>query len=165
MTMNATPVEIEPEAVHGWFGLSYSNYLTLPRTLLQSMPDEWQHRFVACLNELQAAFAHVPQAAGYKVEPAVEREVCDLTDDELKKIGYTKNDPCRCFAFVDDASSEVARIPAECDHEVIYYNDHDTEVPSWHRVMWPTGRDPVPHYSRGRTYIAPASSEANADGS
>lgn len=49
-------------AVHLWFGLTYSNYQVLPRTLLQSMPLEWQERFVGCLEELQAAFWHVEQA-------------------------------------------------------------------------------------------------------
>jgi hypothetical protein len=42
----------EPDAVHGWFGLSYASYLALPRSILQNMPDSWQNRFVACLNEL-----------------------------------------------------------------------------------------------------------------
>jgi hypothetical protein len=41
------------EAIHTWFGLTYSNYLVLPRAVLQSMPDEWQEKFVACLDELR----------------------------------------------------------------------------------------------------------------
>lgn len=49
----------EIEAVHGWFGLTYANYLCLPRAVLQSMPDEWQERFVGCLGELDAAFGHL----------------------------------------------------------------------------------------------------------
>jgi hypothetical protein len=160
--MTETPV-IETETVHAWFGLSYSNYLVLPRTLLQSMPDEWQHRFVACLNELQDAFSHVEQAHGYKVQPAVEREVSDLSDDELKQIGYSKSDDCDCYAFVDDPSGETVHIPAVCPHEVTYYDDNAGEVSHDHRVMWPTGHDPVPHYQRGRTYIAPAPPEASPD--
>ncbi len=40
-------------AIHDWFGLTYSNYLVLPRSLLQAMPHEWQERFVACLDELR----------------------------------------------------------------------------------------------------------------
>lgn len=151
--MSDSRAVIEPEAVHGWFGLSYSNYLTLPRTLLQSMPDEWQHRFVACLNEMYDAFSHVKQADCYTVQPAVEREVCDLSDDELKQIGYSKNDDCTCFAFVDDASGETIRIPADCLHETTYYDADANEVSHDYRVLWPTGRDPVPHYNRGRTRI------------
>jgi hypothetical protein len=60
-------IELEHEAVHAWFSLSYSNYLVLPRTLLQSMPDEWQRRFVGCLDELQTAFDHLEHPPGYWV--------------------------------------------------------------------------------------------------
>jgi hypothetical protein len=45
--------------VHTMFGLTYANYLVLHRSLLQSMPEEWQHRFVAMVNELDAAFGHL----------------------------------------------------------------------------------------------------------
>lgn len=48
--------EIDPEAIHGYFELSYAQYLTLPRTALQSMPEEWQTRFVACLREFDKSF-------------------------------------------------------------------------------------------------------------
>jgi len=41
------------EAIHDMFGLTYANYLVLPRTLLQSMPGEWQVKFVALLDEYQ----------------------------------------------------------------------------------------------------------------
>lgn len=57
--------EIEPEAIHGWFGLSYAQYLTLPRTALQSMPEEWQTRFVTCLRELDESFDWRPHE-GYQ---------------------------------------------------------------------------------------------------
>lgn len=60
--------------IHTWFSLSYANYLVLPRALLQSMPDEWQERFVACLDELEAAARDVPQAYGYRVMAIDERK-------------------------------------------------------------------------------------------
>ena len=37
--------------IHTWFELTYSSYLVLPRSILQSMPMEWQYRFVALLDE------------------------------------------------------------------------------------------------------------------
>jgi hypothetical protein len=40
-------------AIHGWFELSYASYLVLPRTMLQSMPLQWQEDFVAHLEELE----------------------------------------------------------------------------------------------------------------
>jgi hypothetical protein len=45
----------EPEPIHTWFELSYSSYLVLPRSILQSMPTEWQRRFVDCLHEAREA--------------------------------------------------------------------------------------------------------------
>jgi hypothetical protein len=47
------PLDDETEAIHLWFSLSYAAYLVLNRSLLQSMPEEWQRRFVRCLTELE----------------------------------------------------------------------------------------------------------------
>lgn len=151
-----TTTEIEAEAVHGWFGLTYANYLVLHRTLLQSMPDEWQNRFVACLRELDDAFSHIEKAEGYKVEPGREREVSDLSDDELKRIGYSKSNDCDCYA-TKAPSGEILHVPPVCPHETTYYDDRENEVDYDHRVMWPTGHDPVPHYNRGRAHVEPRS--------
>lgn len=41
--------------VHGWFELSYSHYLVLPRSLMQAMPIEWQERMADCLEEMHEA--------------------------------------------------------------------------------------------------------------
>lgn len=40
------------EAVHLYFGLSYCNYLVIPRSLLQSMPSSWQKKFIELVEEL-----------------------------------------------------------------------------------------------------------------
>jgi len=45
--------DIDP--VHSWFSLSYGNYFVCQRSVLQSMPLEWQKRFVKCLEELDEA--------------------------------------------------------------------------------------------------------------
>jgi len=56
----------EDGAIHTWFGLSYAQYLTIPRTVLQSMPLEWQERFVDCLHELNEAFPdYMPKNCSY----------------------------------------------------------------------------------------------------
>lgn len=44
------------EPIHAAFGLSYASYLVVPRTVLQSMPIEWQARFVALMNETHERF-------------------------------------------------------------------------------------------------------------
>lgn len=132
----------EHDAIHTWFGLSYANYLVVPRTLLQSMPDEWQTRFVACLNELNEAFAHLKQAECYEVEAAIEREVSSLTREELAAIGYSRSgEPC----------------PDGCEGGVLhetYYDKRGNEISSDAVVAWPVP-DPIPHYRRGRTRIEP----------
>jgi len=61
--------------IHGWFGLTYANYLVLPRTVLQSMPIEWQKKFVKLLEEADDACerAKVPTPRSYRVQPVGER--------------------------------------------------------------------------------------------
>lgn len=39
--------------IHDWFSLSYASYLVMPRSILQSMPKEWQVQFVDLLDELK----------------------------------------------------------------------------------------------------------------
>lgn len=38
--------------VWGWFSLTYSSYLVMPRAVLCSMPLAWQQRFVDLINEV-----------------------------------------------------------------------------------------------------------------
>lgn len=152
--MTTTQIDNRPD-IHTWFGLSYSPYLVLPRTLLQSMPPEWQREFVAKLDELREAFAHVEQADCYKVEAAREVEVGDLTDDELKQIGYSKSDPCNCYGYTDETTGRLVLVPPECPHETTYYDGKGNEVRADDLALLPAS-DPVPHYNRGRTHIKPA---------
>ncbi len=55
------------DPVHLWFELSYAQYLTVPRTALQSMPLEWKIRFAACLEELDDAIEWRPAKGRYWV--------------------------------------------------------------------------------------------------
>ncbi len=48
------------DAIHNHFGLTYAQYIVLPRTALQSMPDEWQSQFVALIEKLNETFAYLP---------------------------------------------------------------------------------------------------------
>jgi len=56
------------ERVHNWFELSYAQYLTLPRSIMEAMPDEWQERMVGCLREVDAAFDWRPIEGRYWVQ-------------------------------------------------------------------------------------------------
>jgi len=60
-------VQASDGAVHEWFELTYAQYLTIPRSVLQSMPHEWQERFVRCLCELDDAIDWRPKDGQYWV--------------------------------------------------------------------------------------------------
>ena len=55
------------DRLHGWFGLSYAQFLTIPRLVMQSMPDEWQGKMAALLEELDDAFDWRPTEGRYWV--------------------------------------------------------------------------------------------------
>ncbi|WP_333758444.1 hypothetical protein [Streptomyces sp. ISBFB 2968] len=141
--------------IHNWFGLSYSNYLVLHRTFLQSMPLEFQERMVACLEELEAAFEHVPQPEVFDVKAATEHIVNEMTEEEREEAGIEAN-------WYDEPVPEdlgpfdLAEWRAEHEKNAPTY--HSTvdgrEVDPDERVLLPVS-DPVPHYNRGRTHIAP----------
>lgn len=72
-----------PRLIQDWFELTYAQYLTIPRSVLQSMPEEWQARFVTCLDELDTQMDWRPREGRYWVELRDARErIChDLLRD------------------------------------------------------------------------------------
>jgi len=73
MTQKSEVIIVDDGAIHEWFGLSYAQYLAIPRTVLQSMPLEWQKRFVGLLREIDVKFDWMPEGKSYFVQ---------LRDDE-----------------------------------------------------------------------------------
>lgn len=72
-----------PEPIHEYFGLSYASYLVLPRSVLQSMPVEWQQRFVGCLKELGQMFDRpLPLEGTYYVR--VKADIGRYLEDPLQ---------------------------------------------------------------------------------
>lgn len=61
------PIIIE-EPIHEWFELTYAQYLTIPRSVLQSMPVVWQRLFVWCLQELDDMMDWRPKSGRYWVK-------------------------------------------------------------------------------------------------
>lgn len=151
--------------IHTAFGLSYASYLTLPRTLLQSMPIPWQERFVALLDEFHAAFAHVPQAEAYEVTAGTEHVVSEMDERQLALAGvsvdyYGGEEPPSKLA-----GNALADWEEEHETEPTYQHIRDgREMDQCERVILP-GDDPVPHYNRGRTYIEPAAGYLAGPGS
>ncbi|MGC4033661.1 MAG: hypothetical protein QM754_18405 [Tepidisphaeraceae bacterium] len=111
--------------IHTYFSLSYSNYLVVNRSILQSMPMDWQETFVGLINQMQDAAGGVEVAQAYEVTAGNDRYVNELSADELKSVGIEE--------VWDDAeeNSEYVR-----DGETIDGGSH---------VIVPCP-DPVPHY-------------------
>ena len=57
--MNPKPI-YEESLIKYWFGLSYAHWLTLPRVLMENMPNDWQRDMVRLLNELNNRFDWYP---------------------------------------------------------------------------------------------------------
>lgn len=74
-------VPVEDGEIHTWFGLSYANYLVVPRSVLQSMPLEWQERFVKALREMHDTFPDLEWPPTYDVR-ALRREPERVPDDD-----------------------------------------------------------------------------------
>lgn len=52
---------VDPEPIHGWFGLSYASWLVLPRVVMEAMPQEWQARMVDLLREIDSTYDWLPR--------------------------------------------------------------------------------------------------------
>lgn len=48
------------ERLWRWFSMSYASWLTLPRVLMHAMPDEWQQKMAALLEEYDATWKDQP---------------------------------------------------------------------------------------------------------
>jgi hypothetical protein len=91
MTKKKVLVAANAKPVHAWFGLSYANYLVMPRAVLQSMPPAWQEKFVKLLAEAEAACvdAGIPGPPSYRVR-AVDEEG-RFTRDEIPHYRHAPN--------------------------------------------------------------------------
>ena len=83
--------------VHEWFELSYAAYLVWPRSLMQEMPPEWQHRFRQVAEEIDAAF-RAPLRGHYEVRTRDDR-------------GRYMADPLRSYRHPDARALDEARKP------------------------------------------------------
>ncbi len=150
---------VERDAIHKHFGLSYANYLVLPRTLLQSMPDEWQARFVALLDEMDTAFAHVPKADDYKVSTGTWTTVDEMGDALQTQLGITQDwydEPVP----EDLGPSDLNEWRAEHEKDRPVYRDAGGQEMDPDEPVFVASPDPVPHYNRGRARVEPRLNEA-----
>jgi hypothetical protein len=95
MDMSEEPVNIGAEDLHGWWDLSYAEYLTIPRGVMQSMPDEWQKKMVALLYEMDATIDWHPNDAMYWVE--------------LRALAYDRHGHAKKGIRLDDPLADYER--------------------------------------------------------
>lgn len=69
--------------IHLWFELSHANYLTIPRSVLESMPLAWQYNFTKLLDELDATIDWRPKEG--------RRYFVTLEDEEINISEYNEN--------------------------------------------------------------------------
>lgn len=132
----------KPLDIDTWFSLSYSNYLVLQRSILQSMPVDWQYRFTAIIDEMNDRMgeemkARMPSSYCVRVlarerewvRPECER--CDGEGTELDEDDVIDDCPV-CNGSGVDYDGPLRQETAE---EVGFVDD------------------PIPHYNRTRTRI------------
>jgi len=78
--------------IHAWFGLTYAQYITVPRSVLQSMPVDWQRKFVALLEQMDELYDWIPNQGRYWVR---------LKSDDGKFVHDTLMDYDRGRRFVE----------------------------------------------------------------
>lgn len=131
--------------VHTWFSLTYSNYLVLHRSLLQSMPMDWQRRFVTAVEQLQAAYAHLEMDDSYEVKVLARH-----TEYTLQ---YFECDNCDGNGTLQGENWDHEFDCPECKGE------GQVEDPEGYRYETPEEvgfkSDSIPHYNRGRTVVHP----------
>lgn len=140
----------DTEPIHLWFSLSYANYLVLPRSVLQSMPQPWQARFCTLLDELQELFGGLDWPT-YDVR-ALAREPEFITE-------YPACERCDGESTIKDEDDVEIDCP-ECDGAGHIGAGHiDDDLRGEHRYEAPEEvgfrDDPIPHYNRGRTRLEP----------
>lgn len=88
-------------AIHDHFGLSYAHFLVLPRVALQSMPLDWQEKFVKMLDEMTEELGedHIPPN-GYMVTAIghngkfAKHQIPHYRRGSIEKRGGIPTQPC-----------------------------------------------------------------------
>ena len=60
--------EFEYEDISHWFELSYAQFLTVPRLVMESMPIEWQKKMAKLLGKMDDTFDWRPKEGKYWVK-------------------------------------------------------------------------------------------------
>ncbi len=93
--MTESDIMVESDTpVHDWFGLTYAQFLTVPRIVMQSMPIEWQRKMVDLLKEMDETFDWTPEEGNYWVRirddkgrfHAPDSAICDYRHGSVEHL-------------------------------------------------------------------------------
>nr|WP_320132353.1 hypothetical protein [uncultured Holophaga sp.] len=88
------------DALSEWFSLSYAGFLTIPRVLMEAMPDVWQCRMAALLNEYSETWTEWPAGMSSRVQILVDGKLVRTPD-------WMKN-----YRHPDERALETLKAPA-----------------------------------------------------
>ena len=133
-----------------YFGLSYTNYLILHRSILQSMPLDWQHRFTELMGEVEDAMGPVMREkmpSRYDIR-ILAREPQRITEYETC---YDCEGEGEVMQANGDGGVHTERwiICPTCEGEQELEGEERWETPEEVGII----DDPVPHYNRTRTQL------------
>jgi hypothetical protein len=63
-----------------WFGLSRAAWITLPRVMAHDMPDEWQDKMAALLEEWDATWTNQPDVGTRVMSTDHRNKVCKVPE-------------------------------------------------------------------------------------
>ena len=74
-----------PDPIHEWFGLTYASYFVMPRVCLQSLPLEWQKRFVELMDEAYELCDEIPDYHVLRDDPEYTHVKKYDSEDEMSR--------------------------------------------------------------------------------
>lgn len=108
---------VDPQPIHTWFGLGRTSYFVIPRLALQSMPTAWQQRFIALMDEAEAAGLKTPSYHVLRQGDDYSREVREDEEDPydpLDRVEVLAPDPWANYRRGDiEALSPGFKRPAD----------------------------------------------------
>ena len=78
--------------INEWFELSYAQFLTVPRIVMEHMPIEWQRQMVKLLSEMDETFDWRPREGRYWVRLRddhgrfSEPDLCDYRHGNIEHL-------------------------------------------------------------------------------
>lgn len=86
----AQDINVCRRSIRAWFELTYAQYLTMPRSIMERMPEEWQEKMAELLDELDDTFDWRPREGRYWVE--LRDANGRYTGDPLKEYRHPDDD-------------------------------------------------------------------------